>query len=85
MLAAINAQLTVLQDSPSPSSIGLTFQSLGKPLSIALICLSLVITLVGGVRWWRLQNGLVRGVALTGGLEVWGIAGGVGAVGWPFK
>jgi uncharacterized membrane protein YidH (DUF202 family) len=82
MLAAINAQLTVLQHSPSPSSGGLSFQSLGKPLSIALVCFSIAIALLGGVRWWRLQSGLIRGFALSGGVEVWGLAGGVGVVGY---
>jgi len=75
IFAAVTAQLTVIQQAPTPST-SFSFYSIGKPLSVLLVCFSLVISVLGVLRWWRLQSGLLRGTAIAGGLEVWGLAGG---------
>ncbi|CUS10530.1 unnamed protein product [Tuber aestivum] len=74
--AAITAQLTIIQQAPTPP-ITFGFHNIGKPISILLVCFSLVISVLGILRWWRLQSGLLRGAAISGGLEVWGLAGGI--------
>lgn len=79
MLATATAQLTVINHAPSPSpSFG--FYVIGKPLAAALAACALINSIVGGLRWWRLQQGLLRGVAISGGREVLLIAGIIGAV-----
>ncbi|RPA90566.1 hypothetical protein L873DRAFT_431183 [Choiromyces venosus 120613-1] len=75
IFAAITAQLTVIQHAPTPSTTFGIYR-IGKPISIVLVCFSLVISVLGVLRWWRLQSGLLRGIAISGGLEVWGLAGG---------
>ncbi|KAI5847409.1 hypothetical protein DFP73DRAFT_545248 [Morchella snyderi] len=68
MLSVVTAQLTVINHAPNPSTFG--FRAVGKPLSIVLACCALIISIVGVLRWWRLQNGLLRGVAISGGREL---------------
>lgn len=79
MLATATAQLTVINHAPSPSS-SFGFYVLGKPLAVSLAGCALLSSMVGGFRWWRLQRGLLRGVAISGGREVLVISGLVGAV-----
>lgn len=69
MLAAITAQLTVINHAPSPSPM-FGFHALGKPLAVILAVCALICSAVGGLRWWRLQQGMLRGVAISGGKEV---------------
>ncbi|PWW73289.1 hypothetical protein C7212DRAFT_284782 [Tuber magnatum] len=80
IFAAITAQLTVIQQAPNPPTT-FGFRHIGKPISILLVCFSLVVSVLGVLRWWRLQSGLLRGAAIAGGLEVWGLAGGIFLVG----
>ncbi|EDO03819.1 hypothetical protein SS1G_06300 [Sclerotinia sclerotiorum 1980 UF-70] len=69
MLGVSVAQLFRLQHSPTPNPL-IGFFVLGKPL--ACICQVAAITtlLIGIFRSWRHQNAIVRGKALSGGLEV---------------
>ncbi|KAG0137514.1 hypothetical protein HOY82DRAFT_477439 [Tuber indicum] len=74
--AAITAQLAVIQQTPTPSTT-FGFHRIGKPISISLVCFSLAISILGVLRWWKLQRGLLRGVAVAGGIEVWILASGI--------
>jgi uncharacterized membrane protein YidH (DUF202 family) len=80
MLGAVIAQLTVIQRAPNPSTT-FGFLLIGKPLSIVCVCYSILISILGATRWWKLQRGLLNGKAISGGVEIWGLAAGVGLVG----
>lgn len=69
MTGAIIAQLFRIQHAENPNpDIG--FYVIGGPLSLAFISMAIFVLLVGAIRFWRLQNALVRGKALAGGWEV---------------
>lgn len=69
MTGAIIAQLFRIQHAENPNpDIG--FYVIGEPLSVAFISMAIFVLLVGAIRFWRLQNALVRGKALAGGWEV---------------
>lgn len=69
MTGVIIAQLYRIQHSISPDpEIG--FYIFGEPLSVAFIGMAIFVLLVGAIRFWRLQNALVRGKALAGGWEI---------------
>ncbi|KAG0637320.1 hypothetical protein HOY80DRAFT_973656 [Tuber brumale] len=74
--AAITAQLALIQQTPTPSTT-FGFHRIGKPISVLLVCFSLAISVLGVLRWWKLQSGLLRGVAVAGGIEVWSLASGI--------
>ncbi|RPB14248.1 hypothetical protein P167DRAFT_543800 [Morchella conica CCBAS932] len=79
MLSVVTAQLTVINHAPNPSPT-FGFRTVGKPLSVVLACCALIISIVGVLRWWRLQNGLLRGVSISGGRELVVVGAIVGAV-----
>ena len=69
MTGAIISQLFRIQHAKNPNpDIG--FYIIGEPLSVAFISMAIFVLLVGAIRFWRLQNALVRGKALAGGWEV---------------
>lgn len=69
MTGVIIAQLYRIQHASSPSpTIG--FYVIGLPLSVTFIGMAIFVLLVGAIRFWRLQNALVRGKALAGGWEI---------------
>ena len=74
------AQLQVLQHAPNPDKT-FGFYVLGKPLAGLFAGLAIMVSIVGVLRWWRLQQGLLRGVAVSCGWEVVAVGGGIlGAV-----
>ncbi|KAF1360591.1 hypothetical protein EJ07DRAFT_45487, partial [Lizonia empirigonia] len=74
MTGVIIAQLFRIQRSANPDpKIG--FYVIGQPLSAAFISMAIFVLLVGAIRFWRLQDALVRGKALAGGWEVFVIMG----------
>ena len=74
MTGVIIAQLFRIQRATNPNpEIG--FYVIGEPLSVAFIGMAIFVLLVGTIRFWRLQNALVRGKALAGGWEVLVIMG----------
>lgn len=73
------AQLFRLQHSPHPHP-HFGFYKIGKPLSAAFICMGIVVVLIGAIRFWRLQNALVRGKAIAAGWEVSLVMGLVGSL-----
>ncbi|KAH8151390.1 uncharacterized protein LAJ45_04592 [Morchella importuna] len=79
MLSVVTAQLTIINHAPNPSPT-FGFRTVGKPLSVVLACCALIISIVGVLRWWRLQNGLLRGVSISGGRELVVVGAIVGAV-----
>ncbi|KAF3046501.1 hypothetical protein E8E12_010323 [Didymella heteroderae] len=69
MTGVIIAQLFRIQRALHPNpTIG--FYVIGKPLSVTFIGMAIFVLLVGAIRFWRLQDALVRGKALAGGWEV---------------
>jgi uncharacterized membrane protein YidH (DUF202 family) len=77
MSGIITAQLFHLQHTSSPNP-DFGFYKIGKPLSATFIGMAILVMLVGAVRFWRLQQALVRGKALAGGWEVLLVMGGCG-------
>ncbi|KAG9204178.1 hypothetical protein G6514_001817 [Epicoccum nigrum] len=72
MTGVIIAQLFRIQHTISPDpQIG--FYVISEPLSAVFIGMAIFVLLVGAIRFWRLQNALVRGKALVGGWEVFAI------------
>lgn len=69
MLGVTVAQLFRLQHSPTPNHI-FGFYVLGKPLACICQGAAVCCLLLGAVRAWRLQNAIIRGKAITGGVEV---------------
>jgi len=43
---------------------------IGRPLSGLFIGMGLLVVVVGALRFWRVQRGLVKGMATVGGWEV---------------
>jgi uncharacterized membrane protein YidH (DUF202 family) len=69
MTGVIIAQLFRIQRALHPDpEIG--FYVIGKPLSVTFIGMAIFVLLVGTMRFWRLQDALVRGKALAGGWEI---------------
>ncbi|KAF9699464.1 hypothetical protein EKO04_002257 [Ascochyta lentis] len=74
MTGVIIAQLFRIQRAENPNpKIG--FYVIGEPLSVAFIGMAIFVLLVGAMRFWRLQDALVRGKAIAGGWEVFVIMG----------
>ncbi|EUC50915.1 hypothetical protein COCMIDRAFT_460 [Bipolaris oryzae ATCC 44560] len=73
------AQLFRLQHSPHPHP-QFGFYKIGKPLSATFICMGIAVVLIGAIRFWRLQNALVRGKAIAAGWEVNLVMGLVGSL-----
>jgi uncharacterized membrane protein YidH (DUF202 family) len=69
LASVVIAQLQILQHSPHPSPT-FGFYILGKPLAATFVISAIVVSLLGGVRWWRWQQSLIRGKAMTGGWEL---------------
>ncbi|KAG9245737.1 hypothetical protein BJ878DRAFT_418545, partial [Calycina marina] len=69
MLGIIVAQLFKLQHAPTPNPI-FGFYILGTPLSCICQGAAIYILLVGAFRTWRSQNAIMRGKAITGGIEI---------------
>lgn len=69
MTGIIIAQLFRIQRAVNPNpEIG--FYVIGRPLSVTFIGMAIFVLLVGTLRFFRLQNALVRGKALAGGWEI---------------
>ncbi|KAH4966171.1 hypothetical protein HBI24_158780 [Parastagonospora nodorum] len=71
----LTAQLFRLQHAANPSQ-DLGFYVIGRPLSVLFIGMGLLVVVIGALRFWRLQRGLVKGMALVGGWEVLVVMGG---------
>lgn len=63
------AQLFRLQRSPNPDPV-FGFYVVGLPLSITFISMAVLVLLLGAIRFWRLQRGLLAGKAHAGGWEL---------------
>lgn len=50
---------------------------------MVLASCAVISSIVGGLRWWRLQQGLLRGVGISGGGEILIIAGIIATVNHP--
>jgi len=74
MVGVIIAQLFRLQSSELPGGeIG--YFVLGVPLAACFIVGSIVVIVLGAVRFWRQQTAMARGKVWAGGWEVLGIMG----------
>ncbi|KAN0093839.1 hypothetical protein V8E51_017023 [Hyaloscypha variabilis] len=69
MLGVTIAQLFRLQHAPQPSAY-FGFFVLGKPLSCICQGAAIYTLGIGAFRTWRSQNAMVRGKAISGGLEI---------------
>ena len=76
MLSVFVSQLYIITDynatfpdSSGPSTDGLTFKRVGKPLSAALAGGAIVIATVGGVRYTRQQTAILHGKVYSGGMD----------------
>ena len=74
MVAVIIAQLFRLQASPLPGG-GFGYFVLGVPLAACFIGGSIVVVLLGALRFWRQQTAMVKGKVWAGGFEVLWIMG----------
>jgi len=74
MTGVLIAQLFRLQHTASPNP-DFGFYVIGRPLSITFIGMAILVMLVGTFRFWKLQNGLIRGKAYAGGWEILVIMG----------
>lgn len=69
MTGVLISQLFRIQHTANPNpKIG--FYAIGEPLSVAFIGMAIFVLLVGVIRFWRLQDALIRGKALAGGWEI---------------
>jgi len=75
MMGITIAQLFRLQHSPSPDKI-FGFYVLGKPLACICQGAAIYTLFIGAFRTWRTQNAMVRGKAISGGIEIVLLAGG---------
>jgi uncharacterized membrane protein YidH (DUF202 family) len=82
MLGTITAQLFRLQNAPSPTGV-LSLYILAIPLACICQGAALLTTLIGGHRYWRMQNAMARGHVLAAGWEFWLMIGISSAVGRP--
>lgn len=73
MTGVLIAQLLRLQHAHTPHPV-FGYYVLGKPLSVIFISFSIVILLVGVVRFWRQQAAMTRGKIHAGGWEMTGLA-----------
>jgi uncharacterized membrane protein YidH (DUF202 family) len=69
MTGVLIAQLFRLQRTSNPNP-KFGFYVIGLPLSMTFIGMAILVLLVGAFRFWKLQDGLVRGKAYSGGWEV---------------
>jgi uncharacterized membrane protein YidH (DUF202 family) len=69
MTGVLTAQLFRLQHAANPNA-HLGFYVIGRPLSIMFIGMGILVVVIGAMRFWKLQRGLVRGKAHTGGWEI---------------
>ncbi|KAF1832367.1 hypothetical protein BDW02DRAFT_571103 [Decorospora gaudefroyi] len=69
MTGIIIAQLFYINHSVEPDP-EFGFYKIGRPLSATFIAMAIVVLVVGALRFWRLQHGLVRGKGHAGGWEV---------------
>jgi len=76
MLGITVAQLFRLQHSPTPNA-DFGFYVLGKPLACICQGTAIYTLVIGAFRSWRSQNAMVRGKAITGGIEITLLAGGL--------
>ena len=70
------AQLMRLQNSPTPSR-GVSSFDVGIPLSSICQLMAIIITLVGAIRFLKLQKRMALGWAISGGWEIiliWGLS-----------
>lgn len=63
------AQLFRLQHTPDPNPV-FGFFVLGKPLACICQCAAIYCLILGTYRTWRLQNAMVRGKVISGGIEL---------------
>jgi len=68
-VAVIIAQLFRLQHVETPDKI-IGYHELGIPLASVCIVASMVVLLLGAVRFWRQQNAILRGKVHAGGWEI---------------
>lgn len=61
MIAAAIAQLFPLQAQGPKSPRAVTFERLAKPLSVTFVAASIIVSLLGGLHFWRQQNAMIRG------------------------
>lgn len=69
LLSVLISQLFKLQHRQNPDHV-LGYNAVGKPLAIICMCMAIFYMLVGVFRWWRLQQGLVHGKAISAGIEL---------------
>lgn len=69
LLSVLISQLFKLQHRQNPDPV-LGYNAVGKPLAIICMCMAIFYMLVGAFRWWRLQQGLVHGKAISAGIEL---------------
>lgn len=74
MVGVMIAQLFRLQTSALPGG-GIGYFVLGIPLAACFICGSIVVSVLGALRFWKQQTAMVRGKVWAGGWEVLGIMG----------
>jgi uncharacterized membrane protein YidH (DUF202 family) len=69
MIGVTVAQLFRLQHNPNPNPI-FGFYVLGKPLACICQAAAIYCLILGAYRTWRIQAAMVRGKAISGGIEI---------------
>jgi hypothetical protein len=72
----LNVKNSRLQHSPTPNP-DFGFFVLGKPLACTCQGAAIYALMIGAFRTWRNQNAIVRGKAITGGIEIVLLAAGL--------
>ena len=82
MAGSVLAQLFILveknlvesgEDDDNLTGGAVKFSGIGRPLAASLVVLAITTGLTGIYRFYHLQNAMLRGKAISGGLEVWGL------------
>jgi uncharacterized membrane protein YidH (DUF202 family) len=66
VIGTLVAQLFTLEQQDN----GFGYSAIGRPLSTACFCLSIITISLGACRTWRHQHAMISGKALTGGFEI---------------
>lgn len=72
MMAATIEQFYPLQAGGTQVPRALTFPDLTKPMAVSFVTASILVVILGFLRFWRQQEAMLRGVIVSGGWEIWG-------------
>ena len=61
------------EESLNLTNGAIKFSGVGRPLAASLVVLALITSLTGIYRFYRWQNAMLDGKAISGGVEIWGM------------